>query len=129
MKYFLIGSALLLLVVVIGALCFWRMMSAPLYKPGMVRSGETLRSPLSPPKQAVDGDRWLVEQDIELHHFAEGTGRNVLVVHGGPGYAFPESVPGLSRLAQHYRFVYYDQRGGGRSTRPIDSFNSKIRNT
>lgn len=124
MRYALIGAALLLLVVGGGALYVWRMMSAPLYAPGMVRAGETLRSPLSPPEQQENGNRWRVEENIELHHFAEGTGRNVLVVHGGPGFAFPTPVPGLSRLKERYRFVYYDQRGGGRSTRPIDAFDS-----
>jgi proline iminopeptidase len=99
-------------------------MQQPLYQPGMVRAGRNLRAPLVPPEQPTDEHFWQVERDIRLYHFADGTGTNVLVLHGGPGYPFTSPVPGLARLNDHYRFQYYDQRGSGKSSRPIDTFTS-----
>jgi proline iminopeptidase len=111
--------ALLVLIVAIGAF-FWYTMGKPLYEPGMLRAGQNLRAPLTPPEQSGDEHFWDVEQDIQLYHFSEGKGRNVLIVHGGPGYPFAQPWPGLEPLTNEYRFHYYDQRGCGQSTRPID---------
>jgi len=120
---FIIVLALLVLVVVAGVF-FWYAMGKPLYEPGMVRAGKNLRAPLTPPEQSGDEHFWNVEQDIQLYHFSEGEGRNVLIVHGGPGYPFARPWPGLEPLTNEYRFHYYDQRGCGQSTRPIDNFSS-----
>lgn len=118
-------STLLLLVCVAGAgLWFWNEMQKPLYEPGTVRAERNLRSPLMPPAQSGNAHFWQVEPDIQLHHFAQGQGRNVLIVHGGPGYPHIMPWPGLEPLAGDYRFHYYDQRGCGQSTRPIDRFAS-----
>jgi proline iminopeptidase len=92
----------------------------PLYEPGMVRAGTNLRAPLDPPSQPADPSFWLVEPDIKLYHFAAGKGRAVLVIHGGPGRPHLTPWAGLAPLTDSYRFIYYDQRGCGRSTRPID---------
>lgn len=44
-------------------------------------------------------------------------GRPLVVLHGGPGEAHDCLRPHLDRLvSSHRRVVYYDQRGGGRST-------------
>jgi proline iminopeptidase len=48
----------------------------------------------------------------------------VLIVHGGPGYPHSEPWPGLEPLTDGYKFHYYDQRGCGQSTRPIDKLSS-----
>ncbi len=117
--------SVVLLVVLIGAAGFWWMAQQPMYTPGMVRDGKNLRSPLTPPDQTGDPDYWQVEPDIRLYHFAEGQGRNVLVIHGGPGMPFREPLAGLEPLTGEYRFHYYDQRGSGESTRPFDRFDSK----
>jgi len=95
-----------------------------MYKPGMVRAEENLRAPLEPPSQPEEADVWQVEADVELAHFSEGSGRNVLVIHGGPGQPFIEPVSGLSLLAEKYKIHYYAQRGCGASSRPIDRFDS-----
>jgi len=115
--------ALLVLIVVAGVF-FWYSMGKPLYEPGMVRAGKNLRAPLTSPEQSDDEHFWCVEQDIRLYHFSEGEGRNVLIVHGGPGYPFAKPWPGLEPLTNEYAFHYYDQRGCGQSTRPIDKFSS-----
>jgi proline iminopeptidase len=94
----------------------------PLYKPGMVRE---MKTSLTPPDQPVESKTWLVAPGIELSHFAVGEGRNVLVIHGGPGLPFLKPMSGLAPLTDKYRFHYYDQRGCGESTRPIDRFESK----
>ena len=117
-------AATLLVVVIGGGLWFWIAMQQPLYNPGMVRAGQNLRAPLTPPEQSADQNFWNVENDIKLYHFADGTGTNVLVVHGGPGVPITEPLAGLKPLSTSYRFQYYDQRGAGKSSRPIDKFTS-----
>jgi proline iminopeptidase len=90
----------------------------------MVRGEDNLRASLVPPEQPENSLAWRVEEDIELFHFAEGEGRNVLILHGGPGAPYIEPWTGLEPLTGTYRFHYYDQRGCGESTRPIDTFSS-----
>ncbi|MBN1812996.1 MAG: alpha/beta hydrolase [Anaerolineae bacterium] len=120
------GIAVLVVLVLVAAVAgyFWYAMGQPLYKPGMVRVGKNLRVPLSPPVQSGDAGFWTVEEDIRLYHFSAGAGRNMLVVHGGPGAPHAEPWPGLEPLTGEYQFHYYDQRGCGQSTRPFDSFSS-----
>lgn len=118
----LVGSALAVLL--IAGVLFWFSMEQPLYEPGMVRRGRNLSAPLTPPEGLSDDNFWKVEEDIQLYHFSAGEGRNVLVVHGGPGYPYVKPWPGLEPLTASYEFHYYDQRGCGRSTRPFDKFSS-----
>jgi proline iminopeptidase len=121
----MIGSALVLLVVGgAGAAYVGNMMNKPLYEPGMVRAGQNLRASLTPPTQSQDAHFWNVESDIRLYHYAVGQGRHVLVVHGGPGYPDLKAWAGLEALTTRYQFNYYDQRGCGQSSRPIDRFAS-----
>lgn len=125
MKKVIVIVVLILLVLIVAAgVFFWYAMGKPLYEPGMVRAGENLRAPLAPPEQSGNEHFWNVERDIQLYHFSEGEGRNVLIVHGGPGYPFAQPWPGLEPLTNEYQFHYYDQRGCGQSTRPIDRFSS-----
>jgi proline iminopeptidase len=124
MRIVLISLAAVLFIVVIGIVLFLRVMAKPLYEPGMVARGEGLRGSLAPPAQSGDENWWAVENDIKLYHFAEGQGENVLIVHGGPGYPIRSPWAGLKPLTGNYKFNYYDQRGCGKSTRPIDRFSS-----
>ena len=48
----------------------------------------------------------------------------MLIIHGGPGYPYTQLWAGLEPLTNDYEFHYYDQRGCGQSTRPIDTFES-----
>jgi len=123
-KKILVGILMVLGLVIMAGVLLWYMMGKPLYEPGMVRAGKNLRASLTPPKQAGDANFWNVEKDISLFHFSDGTGKSVLVVHGGPGYPIHNPPPGLRLLSAKYKFIYYDQRGCGRSTRPIDRFAS-----
>ena len=128
MKRIILVVALVLIVLVAaGGGAFWWMMQQPLYTPGMVRSAANLRAPLAPPTQATRPESsrwWTVEADIQLHHYATGSGTNVLVVHGGPGAPFAAPIAALAPLTGRFAFHYYDQRGCGTSTRPIDRFTS-----
>ncbi len=120
--WIVLGAIALLTVILVGG--FWYMSSQPLYKPGMVSAEENLSAPLAPPEQPTGFETWLVEPGVELAYFSEGGGRNVLVIHGGPGQPFSQPASGLSLLSDEYRFYYYAQRGCGESTRPIESFDS-----
>jgi proline iminopeptidase len=125
MKKWVIVSALVLLVIILGGGAFaWYAMQQPLYSPGMVRAGRN-PSPLVINAVAVqDKDFWKVEEKVSLHHFVQGGGKgtNVLVIHGGPGMPFESPIAGLEPLTGSYTFHYYDQRGSGESSRPIMRF-------
>ncbi|MCG3212441.1 MAG: 2-succinyl-6-hydroxy-2,4-cyclohexadiene-1-carboxylate synthase [Anaerolineae bacterium] len=123
-KIIIILISILIVSVIAGGATIWYLMQQPLYKPGIVRAGENLRASLEPPEQPENSPMWRVEADIDLLHFAEGEGRNVLIVHGGPGMPYLKPWPGLTPLTGSYRFHYYDQRGCGQSTRPFDTFAS-----
>ncbi len=114
----------LLIIIVGGGLWFRSMMNRPLYQPGLLAQSTDLSfdSPAQPDN--LSADRWLIEDGVELHHFETGTGKPVIVVHGGPGYPFPQPIAALDGFTSDHRFIYYDQRGCGQSTRPIDSFSS-----
>ena len=116
---FIIGAIVLALIVIAGG--FWYLSTQSLYKPGMVSE---MGAALTPPPQPDGSQKWLVEPNIELTHFSVGEGRNVLIIHGGPGMPFLEPMSGLKPLTNNFRFHYYDQRGCGESTRPIDRFES-----
>lgn len=93
----------------------------PYYEPGMVRQATALRDPLTPPAQdESDAAAWLVTRDIRLHHFSVGKGPDILFVHGGPGMPPNAPMPGVRDLADRHKIHFYDQRGSGRSTRPVD---------
>ena len=114
--------AVVLLLFVGVAVWFWFMMGKPLYEPGMVRMEKDLRSPLTPPTQPGEADFWTMEKGVKLYHYAVGEGPAVLVIHGGPGNPMREPMEGLKPFLHSYRFHYFDQRGCGRSTRPVDRF-------
>ena len=47
-----------------------------------------------------------------------GQGSPIVVVHGGPGMDHASLSADLEPLTRNHRLIYYDQRGGGRSTLP-----------
>jgi proline iminopeptidase len=124
-KILLTSLGAILLVVGIVAGGFWYVSTQPLYEPGMVRERQGLSAPLTPPAQPAHLETWLVEPGIEIAHFTAGEGRNVLVIHGGPGMPYLQPMSGLEPLTDSFQFHYYDQRGCGESTRPIDRFESQ----
>lgn len=63
---------------------------------------------------------WTMHDGTRIHYRNEGTGDPVLIVHGGPGEPYKKAWEGLKMVRQGYSFIYYDQRGCGQSSRPID---------
>lgn len=124
MKKALIALLALLILAAVAIVFVWYSMQRPLYTPGMVREGKNLRAPLVAPPQQRVSEYWQMEPDIRLYHFSKGIGKPVLMVHGGPGTPFARPLAALQPLDQTYEFIYYDQRGCGRSSRPLDRFES-----
>jgi proline iminopeptidase len=120
-KKLLVGLGVVVVALLVAAGALWFLMVQPLYRPGMLRAGPAITRPL----QSHDESFWTMGDGVRLYHFGDGAGRNVLVVHGGPGFPFRTPVPGLRPLADRYRFIYYDQRGCGRSSRPIERFSGQ----
>ncbi|MGH7621135.1 MAG: alpha/beta fold hydrolase, partial [Gemmatimonadaceae bacterium] len=54
---------------------------------------------------------------MALYHTAFGPpgAPPLVVLHGGPGASHDYLLPQMLALADDYRLVFYDQRGGGRS--------------
>lgn len=117
-----------------GGMGAWWFMSSgkAAYEPGMIseaaRAGRIALDPAGKLEYGVprpDGSvpfRLEAEKGIFLEGFARGSGKPVLVLHGGPGYAGDEPWEGLAAFEDRHRFFYWHQRGSGRSTRPIDRF-------
>lgn len=53
--------------------------------------------------------------DVPLFVREQGRGRPAVVLHGGPGAGHEYLRPFFGRLADEFRVLFYDQRGGGRS--------------
>jgi proline iminopeptidase len=58
---------------------------------------------------------------LELFERRAGSGPPTVVLHGGPGADHAYLLPGFDRLARGRTLIYYDQRGGGRSSVPRDT--------
>lgn len=52
---------------------------------------------------------------IEILERRAGSGRETVVLHGGPGASHDYLLPGFDALSPGRTLIYYDQRGGGRS--------------
>ncbi|WP_338868631.1 alpha/beta hydrolase [Myxococcus stipitatus] len=113
-----VGALLLLAGVAMGA---WWWMGRALFQPGSVESvlatrGETFEVP---PGQAVDAPFWQVAPEVRLRHLSVGQGRNIVVVHGGPGLPPVEPWRASLLMSDTFRWHFYDQRGSGESSRPF----------
>lgn len=109
----------LILVLIIGVALFFIFSSKGMYEIGTIAE----RDDLDPVEQITDNESFEVTENINLRYFTQGAGDKVLVIHGGPGMPNAEAWPGLNDI-EGYEFIYYDQRGCGESTRPIDTFES-----
>jgi proline iminopeptidase len=75
------------------------------------------------PPAPVSREGYVMTPDaVRLYYRVAGAGPDTIVfVHGGPGGSLEEVVAGLVPLTEHHAVIFYDQRGGGRSSRPIDT--------
>lgn len=93
------------------------------YTPGNVQKSINL----IPPEQSdLAGEYWQMDEETRLFHFTQGEsgGKQVVLIHGGPGIPFQEAWPGLEEI-NGFQFNYYHQRGCGKSTIPFQGFESK----
>lgn len=58
---------------------------------------------------------------VRIWYTERGKGSPVIVIHGGPGMDHLTLAADLVPLEQRHRVIYYDQRGGGRSTLAADN--------
>ena len=112
-----IGAGCLVAGAVAGGLFLRRLTTRPRFVAGEVRA-----RPLRSAEPVIGSDGKLqgfgLEDGTRLFGFEQGEGSPVVVVHGGPGIAWERPIDALGGL-KGLRFVYYDQRGCGRSTRPL----------
>ena len=121
----IIGIVTLIIAFVLFGL-MW-MMGAPMYRAGHMKTRKDIEAFVTPPPQTgVPAGFFRVEKAIDLYYFTAGISNGIpaLVVHGGPGY--PEDKPwtGLKSFENKYHFIYYHQRGCGKSTRPVEKLTS-----
>jgi len=72
--------------------------------------------------QAEDlpAQRYVQNGDAKLFCRSLGKGSPVIVIHGGPGLTQDYLLPQMYQLAEDHFVIFYDQRGCGESTAPID---------
>lgn len=62
------------------------------------------------------------DDGADLYYEVIGSGDDtVVVVHGGPGAGMHSVFPDIKPLAEDFILIFYDQRGGGKSTLPKDT--------
>jgi proline iminopeptidase len=73
-------------------------------------------SPIPPPRASG----FTTSTPVPLYWAAYGPvgAPGILVLHGGPGAHHDYMLPQMLELASDYELIFYDQRGGGRSTTP-----------
>lgn len=84
----------------------------------------TSASCASSPDSTVVGNTGFIEvsDGVRLFYRTAGSGSDtVVVVHGGPGAGMDAVRPDFGPLESGRTVIYYDQRGGGRSTLPTDT--------
>lgn len=55
---------------------------------------------------------------VKLWYESEGSGRPLVLIPGGPGYAHDASHPWFSAFAAKHRIIYFDALGRGKSGHP-----------
>lgn len=124
-KRWIIISSIL---IVLGFLSYFGVKSfffGPVYSPGDLTTKEQYTHLLAPVQRTDTETHFKLNDGIELFYTRVGKGKPVLIVHGGPGIPYEKPWTGLSRLTEQYQFIYYHQRGAGKSSRPFDRFESE----
>ena len=64
----------------------------------------------------------------QLYCTTMGKGPTLVILHGGPGLDHTYLLPQMAELARHFRLIFFDQRGAGRSTVELDTNSMTLQN-
>jgi proline iminopeptidase len=78
-------------------------------------------------KQANVEEGFASVNGVRLYYKIVGDGEPVVVSHGGPGFDHNYIMP-LSKLADSYRIIFYDQRATGNSTGTVNANSMTLNN-
>jgi len=65
---------------------------------------------------------------ILIYYLSTGRGQPLMILHGGPGASHDYFLPYLLPLMRHYRVIFIDERGSGRSQKLEDPSGYTIEN-
>lgn len=65
---------------------------------------------------------------LMIYYKILGRGQPLMIVHGGPGASHDYFLPYLLPLARHYKLIFIDERGSGRSQKLEDASGYTIEN-
>ncbi|MGH9775099.1 MAG: proline iminopeptidase-family hydrolase [Candidatus Acidiferrales bacterium] len=65
---------------------------------------------------------------VLIYYTTVGEGSPLVIVHGGPGASHDYFLPYLLPLARHYRLIFIDERGSGRSQKLEDPSGYTVEN-
>src|SRR5579884_2907969 len=65
---------------------------------------------------------------VMLYYMSTGHGQPLVILHGGPGASHDYFLPYLLPLMRHYRVVFIDERGSGRSQKLEDPAGYTVEN-
>ncbi len=66
-------------------------------------------------------DGYIQGDGADIYFKSVGSGRPLVVLHGGPGSDHTDFLPSLLPLARQHRLIFIDERGSGRSERLQDT--------
>lgn len=73
-------------------------------------------------------DGFLDANGVMIYFKTLGRGEPLVIVHGGPGASHDYFLPYLLPLARHYRLIFIDERGSGRSEKLEDAAGYTVEN-
>jgi proline iminopeptidase len=119
LKRFFKWTAILGTILFVGVAFALRSMGKGLYEVGDVAN--QMQNTSTSPMASTSQHYWKVDRTTELFHFSQGAGKDLLVIHGGPGFPTDHPWKAAALLGSKYRFQFYHQRGCGLSTHPLDN--------
>lgn len=101
----------------IRRLCAW-LAAASLTLPSLAQS-QTSPSPTASAAVALHpSGSFVTVHGVKLWYESEGSGRPLVLIAGGPGYAHDAFHPWFSAFAAKHRVIYFDALGRGKSEHP-----------
>jgi proline iminopeptidase len=71
--------------------------------------------PTTPGNVFAINEGYVDANGVMIYYKIFGRGKPLVIVHGGPGASHDYFLPYLTPLARHYKLVFIDERGSGRS--------------